>query len=109
MKNEITRFISHEYRSDSFEKMIQEISAKASVSTELIRKCSKRALTEWETRGGKDVLTLFTARPNDRAEEIEKMLNNLRDYLRPIIFSRKKLDRSIDIASKALDTMYKLF
>lgn len=109
MKNEITRFVSHEYRSDSFEKMIQEISAKASVSPELVRKCSETALTEWENVGGKDVLTLFTARPDYRSIEIDKMLDKLRDKLRPIIFSRKKLDRSIEIASKALETMYKIF
>ncbi len=109
MNNDITRFVSHEYRNAEFEKMLQQISFKAGISTELVRKYSTNAFKEWEYDTGKDVLTLFTVSPGNRSREISKMLNNLRDHLRPIIFSQKKLDVAMEIASDSLETMYKLY
>lgn len=109
MTNDINRFVSHEYRSAEFEHMLQEISSAAAISPELVRKYTKTALEEWEHDSGHDVLTLFTSSPGTRSEEISKMLNHFRDHLRPIIFSQKKLDMVMKIASNSLETMYKLY
>lgn len=109
MKNDINRFVSHEYRTKEFEHMLQEISTKASISPELVRQYSTVAMKEWETQCGHDVLSLFTASPRNRHEEISKMIDHLRDHLRGIVFSKKKLDLISDIASKSLENMYNLF
>ncbi len=109
MIDNITRFVSHEFRHKNFENMIEEISLRAAISPELIRQYSEKSLNDWEIKKGIDVLTLFTVRQEYRKKEISEMLKILRDYLRPIIFSRKKLDISLNIASQALESMYHIF
>ena len=109
MKKDITRFVSHEYRSLAFEHMLQDVSIKAGISPELVRQYSTVAMKEWEKDTGNDVLTLFTASSDNRSKEISKMLNHLRDHLRPIIFSQKKLDVAMKIAYDSLENMYHLY
>ena len=100
---------SHEIRRQEFEKMIRKIANKARMSPELIRKYSTAALTTWEIDEHRDVLTLFTATPDSRSLEISKMLDHFRDSLRPIVFSEKKLDLAMEIASTSLEKMYQIF
>ena len=108
-KKTITRFVSHEFRFREFEQMLQDISAKARISPELVRKYTKKALTGWEKKTGKDVLTLFTTTPTQRRWEIDKMVADLRDHLRPIVFSRKKLDQVMEIATDSIENMYWIY
>ena len=108
-RENVTRFVSHEYRNIEFEQMLQDISSKASISPVLVRKYSEKALKEWEKESGTDVLTLFTTTPSKRSGEIKKMLCNLKDHLRPIVFSSKKLDGVMDIATKSLEAMYRIY
>ena len=79
------------------------------MSPELIRKYSTKALNTWETDERRDVLTLFTATPDSRSREISKMLTHFRDSLRPIVFSEKRLDLAMEIASSSLEKMYQIF
>ena len=109
MGKDITRFISHEFRIVEFEKMLQAISTKTRVSPELVRQYSTTAMKEWENGSGRDVLRLFTVSPNTRRTEISRILDHLRDHLRPIIFSRKRLDLAMKIASESLENMYHLY
>lgn len=109
-----TRFVNrltigHEVRRQEFEKMIHEIANKASMSPVLIRKYSTLALATWEKDEHRDVLTLFTATPDIRSREISKMLDNFRDSLRPIVFSEKKLDNAMRVASESLEKIYHIF
>jgi hypothetical protein len=89
--------------------MLQAISSKASISLALVRKYSQKAMKEWETENGTDVLTLFTTTPSKRSGEIEKMLDHLKDHLRPIVFSSKKLDCVMNIATESLEAMYRIY
>ena len=109
MEEHITKFISHEYRRMEYEKMVEEISIVGGISTDLARKYTERALKQWETKKGTDILTLFTATPLSRHEEITAMTAIIRDYLRPIIFSSRKLDRSINTVSDGLERLYHLY
>lgn len=106
MRDNITRFVSHEYRNKEFEHMVEQISAKGAISVELTRKFTTDALTKWEKSRHNDVLTLFTAKPDTRHEEIDHMLEYFRDSLRPIIFSKRRLDKAMDIARDSLEMMY---
>ena len=109
MEGDVNRFVSHEYRNGEFEKMLQQISSEAAISPELVRKYTKTAMKEWEQESGNDVLTLFASSPNNRSHEISRMLDHFQDHLRPIVFSQKKLDRAMEIASESLETMYNLY
>ncbi|MHA1673223.1 MAG: hypothetical protein ACTSYI_06310 [Promethearchaeota archaeon] len=109
MKNNVTRFISHEYRNMEFERMLKHISAKGGLSIELTRQFSTNALEKWEKVHSSDVLALFTAKPTTRNEEIGHILEYFRDSLRPVIFSKKRLDRAMEIAADSLEAMYHLF
>ena len=105
----VFRFISHEFRYREYEQMLQDMSAKASISPELVRKYTKKALTNWEKKSGQDVLTLFTTTPTQRRWEIDKMIADLRDHLRPIVFSQKKLDQVMEIATDSIENMYWIY
>ncbi|MHA1777766.1 MAG: hypothetical protein DRO88_08175 [Promethearchaeia archaeon] len=106
MEDHVTRFVSHEYRNKEFEKMVKKISAEGGISVELTRKFTKEAMHEWEQQQHQDVLTLFTAQPQTLNFEISKMLENLRDKLRPVIISKKRIDRAVEIAANCLENMY---
>jgi hypothetical protein len=107
----VNRLIGHELRRQEFEQMIRKIANKASMSPELIRKYSTKALKTWENVDPlhRDVLTLFTATPDSRSLEISKILDHFRDSLRPIVFSEKKLDLAMKIAAESFETMYNIF
>ena len=89
--------------------MLQEISSQAAISPELVRKYTTQALKEWEDDTGEDVLRLFSTTPTKRSWEIQKMLDHFRDHLRPIVFSKKKLDRVMDIAADSFENMYRIY
>ncbi|MHA1585402.1 MAG: hypothetical protein ACTSWL_09115 [Promethearchaeota archaeon] len=107
--NNTTRFVGHEFRAKEFDQMIHGISSKADISEVLVRKFTERALAKWEKEANKDLLSLFTAKKSERQEEINRMCDYLRDYLRPIVISYKKIDQSIEIAVDSLEKMYHLF
>lgn len=106
MEDHVTRFVAHEYRNKEFEEMVEKISNEGGISVELTRKFTKDAMHEWENQRHKDVLTLFTAQPQTLHVEIAKMLENLRDKLRPVIISKKRIDKAIEIAGSCLENMY---
>ncbi len=108
MEKNITRFVSHEYRNPEFEKMLEQISAKGGISVELTRQFTTKALEKWQIDRKSDVLALFTAKPQARQREISSMLEYFRDSLRPVIFSKKRLDIAMDIAANSLEAMYHL-
>jgi len=91
----VNKFISHEYRIKEFNKMVELISNKGGISPELARKYTEQALITYNKKN--DILTLFTASPNMRLNEIKKIESTIRDFLRPIIFSEKKLNRTMNI------------
>ena len=107
MEGSVNKFISHEYRLKEFNKMVELISIKGRISPELARKYTEQALIKYNKKN--DVLTLFTASPNMRLNEIKKIEGTIRDSLRPIIFSEKKLNRTMNIIENALETMYRLY
>ena len=105
----INRFVNHEFRYKEFERMLQSISAKTRTSPELIRKYTQRAMDEWEKDTGLNVLNLFVKTRAMRSREILKILDHFRDHLRPIVFSKRKLDEAINIAYTSLENMYHIF
>ncbi|MHA1719794.1 MAG: hypothetical protein ACTSWX_15740 [Promethearchaeota archaeon] len=107
MEGSVNKFISHEYRLKEFNKMVENISVTGRISPELARKYTQQALINYNKK--KDILTLFTASPSTRLNEIKKIESNIRDFLRPIIFSEKKLNRTMEIIENSLETMYRLF
>ena len=106
MVDNVTRFVSHEYRNKEFEQMVEKISAEGGISVELSRKFAKDALHSWEDRHHQDVLTLFTAKPQTLHHEISQMLEYLRDKLRPVILSKKRIEKAVEIAANCLENMY---
>ena len=107
MEGSVNKFISHEYRLKEFNKMVELISEKGRISPELARKYTEQALINYNKQN--DILTLFTASPNMRLNEIKKIESTIRDFLRPIIFSEKKLNRTMNIIENSLETMYRLY
>ena len=107
MEGSVNKFISHEYRLKEFNKMVELISVKGRISPELARKYTEQALIKYNKKN--DILTLFTASPNMRLNEIKKIQSTIRDFLRPIIFSEKKLNRTMNIIENSLETMYRLY
>jgi len=103
----VNKFISHEYRIKEFNKMVELISNKGGISPELARKYTEQALITYNKKN--DILTLFTASPNMRLNEIKKIESTIRDFLRPIIFSEKKLNRTMNIIENSLEAMYRLY
>lgn len=103
----VNKFISHEYRMKEFNKMVELISVKGGISPRLVRKYTEQALIKYNKK--KDVLTLFTASPGQRLNEIKKIESIIRDSLRPIIFSEKKLNRTMNIIENSLEVMYRLY
>ncbi|MHA1522245.1 MAG: hypothetical protein ACTSVZ_07335 [Promethearchaeota archaeon] len=108
MEKNITRFVSHEYRNPEFEQMLKLISAKGGISVELTRQFTTKALEKWQRDHKSDVLALFTAKPQTRHKEINSMLEYFRDSLRPVIFSKKRLDIAMEIAGNSLENMFHL-
>ena len=107
MKSSVNKFISHEYRLKEFNKMVELISIKGRISPELARKYTEQALINYNKK--KDILTLFTASPSMRLNEVKKIESIIRDSLRPIIFSEKKLNRTMNIIENSLEAMYRLY
>jgi hypothetical protein len=107
MEGSVNKFISHEYRLKEFNKMVELISVKGGISPKLARKYTEQALIKYNKKN--DVLTLFTASPRDRLNEIKKIESTIRDSLRPIIFSEKKLNRTMNIIESSLEAMYRLY
>ena len=103
----VNKFISHEYRIKEFNKMVELISVKGGISPGLARKYTEQALIKYNKKN--DILTLFTASPSQRLNEIKKIESTIRDFLRPIIFSEKKLNRTMNIIENSLETMYRLY
>lgn len=106
MGGEVVRFIPRAYQKVEYEKMFENISACAKLSVELVRNCTERALFDWELSSGQEMSTLFSFQVEQRIKEINKIGRYLRTYLEPILNSRKTVNRSVHIATRALEYMY---
>ncbi|UYP45020.1 hypothetical protein NEF87_001305 [Candidatus Lokiarchaeum ossiferum] len=103
-----TRFVSNQRRQVEFDKMIQNISKDAQISYTLAQKYTELAICAWESSEKRSVNTLVNENVEARTEQISKMLDYLRTYIKPLINSEKHLDHALIDASIALEDIYKI-
>ncbi len=107
-ENTITRFTSNHGRQTEFDKMFQGISRGAQISLSLAQKYTEKAIEDWEIAEHREVNTLINENIENRTEEIAKMLDYLRSYIKPLIISEKHLDHALIDASVALEDIFKI-
>ncbi|UYP45019.1 hypothetical protein NEF87_001304 [Candidatus Lokiarchaeum ossiferum] len=102
----MVRFVPEAYQKVKFEKMFDEISKYAKLTTEIIKNCTERAFFDWEMSSGQEISVLFSFKAGRRIKEIDKIGTYFRSYLEPILNSRKIINRSVNIATRSLENMY---
>ncbi len=106
MGGEVVRFVPRAYQKVKYEKMFENISDCARISVELVKNCTERALFDWELSTGQEITTLFSFDVTTRILEINRIGKFMRNYLEPILSSKKTITRSVHIATRALKNMY---
>jgi hypothetical protein len=105
-----TRFILQEESNNPldgylFYQMAYKIALEACVSPWLVQKISKKAISQWEETTGKSIKELGKLHPEDRAEEIYKILEYVERSLAKMVRSQKHIEKSISIATVSMELM----
>ena len=86
--------------------LVSEISKKHRISTNLLEKCCEKTLDSWEQEENLPTTTIYMMRWEDRAYQIESIVDSFKDNMRSILSSEKKIEQSTDIASDAFKMIY---
>lgn len=93
---------------DIYEEIIKNISNEAQVGSYFIKDCLDTAFSDWEKESKRDVITIYLLSWEDRSNEAKKILDKFVENVGPVFNSEQRLQRSIDIASDGLKTIFKI-
>jgi hypothetical protein len=101
-ERKLTRFVAKSIPSFNYSigRLAQQISTEAGIGTELMYQITEQAINEWQFQRKIPVNTLFVMSHDERYIHMQEMLKLFEGHLRPIVASKRRLDRAVNIAEE---------
>ncbi|UYP46503.1 hypothetical protein NEF87_002788 [Candidatus Lokiarchaeum ossiferum] len=105
----INRFIDRNVsRISIFEEMVRNISKETNLSRDSISSVGEEALRSWEEATNRDPQRLFFQSKEVILVEIDKMIQEFREKITPMIDSDVSIKKSVDLFQDSLGKMFEI-